>query len=370
MLDRSSIDPAAALAFGINTDTVTVTRAEAMKVGAVKRGRAVIAGVLSSLPLVELDAGGRPVADPPAWLEQPDPNVTLSHIITWTVDDLLFHGVSWWRVTGRYANGWPASFERLAPERVMVVAGTEPGAPGGVYVDGRLAPDADLRRFDGPDEGLLRTGANAIRTSLELEAATRRLAKLDVPLGYLTPEDSAQELDTTPGSAGLLNPDGTPDEETSEVDELLDTWDEARTTRNTAYLNRAIKYVQTQLDATKIQLTEQRQAQAVEIARHMNLEPRYVAAPTGDSSTYATVEGNRRELLDVSLAPYILPLEQRLSMGDTTPRGRRVRLRRTAWMRGDLHSVMQAAKLGHELGAVTEDEIRTEYLGLPPRSDA
>lgn len=359
----SSLSPEAATAFGINPDTVTVSRTSAMGIPAVKRGRGVICGVVSSLPLQLLEEStGRPTSSSPAWIARPDPNLPRSQVVTWTVDDLIFYGVSWWRVTARYSDGYPLSFERLDPARVMVTDDA-------VYVDGVAQADADLVRFDGPDEGLLRYGGRTLRTAIELEEATKRLAKLDIPLGYLRPVDGAQELDATPGSAGLTNSDGTPDTETSEVDALLDEWEAARATRNTAFLNRAVEYVTTQLDATKIQLSEQRQQQAVEIARLLNLEPRYVAAPSGDSNTYANAEGNRRELLDVSLAPYVLPLEERLSMPDVCKRGQRVRLARSQWLRGDLLSVMQAAEIAKGMGAITDDEIRTEYLGLPPRGE-
>lgn len=366
LLSTADMDPAAATAFGLNTDTLAISRREAMSIPAVKRGRGVICGVGSSLPLTLLDSSGRRAANAPAWVAQPDPNLTLCHVLTWTIDDLIFNGVSWWRVLERYADGYPLSFERVERERVTVEYDERTRA-GRVIIDGRHVPDADVVRFDGPDEGLLRYGGRALRTAIQLEEATKRLAKLDVPLGYLTPEDGAAELDTTPGSAGLTNPDGTADLETSEVDLLLDDWENARATRNTAFLNRAVKYVTTQFDAAKIQLTEQRQAQAVEIARLLNLDPRYVAAPTGDSLTYATSEGNRRELLDVSLAPYLNPIEQRLSMPDVTKRGQAVRLSRSQWMRGDLLNVMQAAQIAKEIGAIDDDEIRTEYLGLPPR---
>lgn len=365
LLTSADLSADAAAAFGINADTITISRQDAMTIPAMKRGRGVICGVISSLPLVLLDSAGvRITKDAPAWLGQPDPNVPLAGLLTWTVDDMLFHGVSWWRVTARYSTGWPSAFERLTPDRVMVIY---TGRTAEVYVDGRPADDRDLIRFDGPDEGILRNGGRALKTAIALENATRRLAKLDVPLGYLTPEDSAAELSTEEGSAGLI--DETTGEPTadSEVDVLLDTWEDARATRNTAFLNRAVKYVTVQFDAHKIQLTEQRQAQAVEVARLLNLDPRYVAAPTGDSTTYATSEGNRRELLDISLAPFINPIEQRLSMRDVTPNGQRIRLARAAWMRGDLLQVLQAAKLAHEIGAITTDEIRTEYLGLPPR---
>lgn len=363
LLSEANLTADAAAAFGINAESSTVTRTQAMSVSAVKRGRNVICGVIGSLPLQHLDASGRRIRDGRrrTWIEQPESARPLVGTLTWTVDDLIFNGLSWWIVRGRYSDNFPAEFERVERDRVTVIAAT-PRRPAELYVDGRKVDDRDVVRIDGPDEGLLRNGGRTLQTAIMLEQATKRLAKLDVPLGYLRPAEGAQSISTEEGSAN----DPT-DETLSEAEALLDTWEQSRAERNTAFLNRAIEYVQTQLDATKIQLNEQRESSRVDIANMLNLEPRYVAAPNGDSSTYATTEANRRELIDISLAPYLNAIEQRLSMRDVTPRGQRIRFARASWMRGDLATVMQAVSIARELGVIDDDEIRTEYLGLPPR---
>ena len=347
-----SLNAEAAAAFGINSDTVTATRTEAMSIPALRRGRAIICGIGSSLPLVDVDDLGARHDDPPSWLRQPDPGTTLAHIISWTLDDLLFHPVAWWRVTAREPDGYPAAFERLAPGRVTVSTATVRGRQvGRVYVDGVHVPDSELVRFDGPDEGLLRYGGRTIKTYVALDKAVQKFARLDVPLGYLRPAE------------------GTPELSREQIDELLDDWEDARDTRTTAYLNRAVEYATVQFDATKIQLTEGRQQAAVDCARLLNLAPRYVAAPSGDSSTYANVEGDRRELVDLTLAPYLTAIGQRLSLGDVSRPGHRVEFDRAAWMRGDLLSVMQAVEIAHRLGAVDAGEVRTDYLGRAPRPE-
>ena len=63
------------------------------------------------------------------------------------------------------------------------------------------------------------------------------------------------------------------------------------------------------------------------MARLLAVPTRYVAAPAqGDSLTYANLAEVRRDLLDVGgLSTYLVPIEQRLSMPDFTPRGTRVR---------------------------------------------
>lgn len=349
----TELNAEAAAAFGINQDTTTATRAEAMSIPAIRRGRSIIVGVVSSLPLVNLDDLGNRFDDPPAWVAQPNPNTTLSYEIGWTVDDLLFHGIAWWRVTSRDFDNFPLSFERIAPDRVSVPQVVRGGryVPGDVYVDGVKARDADLVRFDALDGGLLRDGGRTIQTYLALDRAVKKFARLDVPLGYLRPAEAATEL--------------TPDQ----IDALLDEWETARETRTTAYLNRAVEYATVQFDANKIQLAEARQLAAVDCARLLNLAPRYVAAPTGDSSTYSNVEGDRRELVDLTLAPFLTAIGQRLSLGDVSRPGRRVAFDRAAWMRGDLLSVMQAAEIALRSGAIDRGEMRTDYLGKPARPD-
>lgn len=346
----TDLNAEAAAAFGINQDTVTATRTEAMSIPAIRRGRSIVVGVAASLPLVQLDDLGNRFTDAAPWVSQPNPNTTQAYEVAWTVDDMLFSGRAWWRVTSREPDGYPASFERISLDRITVTAPTA-RTRGQVYVDGRLARDADLVRFDALDGGLLVDGGRTIQTYLALDRAVKKFARLDVPLGYLRPMEGTPELSPT------------------QIDDLLDEWETSRETRTTAFLNRAVEYATVQFDANKIQLAEARQLAAVDCARLLNLAPSYVAAPSGDSSTYSNVEGNRRELVDLTLAPFLTAIGQRLSMGDVSRPGRRVAFDRAAWMRGDLLSVMQAAEIGLRNGAIDAGEMRTDYLGLPARTD-
>lgn len=352
-----------AAAFGLSAGCDTISRREAMTVPAVKRGRAVIAGTIGTLPLVagRVGTGGADPAGTEAivagatarLIEQPDPNTTRAHIVTWTVDDLLFSGVSWWRVTGRHATGFPANAERIGPERV---GSTEHNGRRRITVDGELVDDRNIIRFDGPDEGVLKLGAGSLRTCLLLEAAVRNFARLDVPLGSIEPQEGADELSTAAGSAD----DGSG---RSEVEAMLDGWEAARRGRTTAYLRRA-KYVTHQLDARQLQLAEARQYQAGEVGLLMNLAPRYVNAPASDSLTYSTTEGDRRELVDLSLRPYLAAVADRLSMPDVTPRGHVVGFDLSAFLRGDLTAVTTAIAAG-----ITDAAEARTWLGLAPRTD-
>lgn len=359
-LTRTDLDPAAAVAFGLSPDLDSITRREAMRVPAVRRGRAIICGTIGAMTWQARrghDVVRRSLVD------HPDPNTTPQFIYTWTLDDLLFNGIAWWYVTAFDADGYPANAERVAKDRVQIVVDDRPTPRGElprmrVLLDGHPVDDGRMIRFDGPDEGVLTYGATTVKTCLALEQAARRYAKLDVPLGYLTPAEGAQELSTVAGSAGIVNDDR------SEVDVLLDSWEDARSKRTTAFLNRALTYQTTMFDATKVQLAEARQYQSAEVARLLNLPPRYVNAPQASGMTYATTEGDRRDLVDTTLGQYIAAVEQRLSMPDVTPRGQRVAADLGKYLRGDTKAVLEAGEIAVKIGAMTGPEVRTDWLGM------
>jgi hypothetical protein len=336
-------DVAAAFGFA-STAVEVVTRAEAMSVPAVRRGRAIICGNLGSMPLVARRGGE--VVDRP-WGDQPDTHVTRAHVLTWTVDDLLFSGRSWWRHLDRDAQGYPSVSERIEPSRVGFVM--QRGGTALVLVDGEPVDDRDLCRFDGPDEGLLSNGGRALRTAILLETAVRRNVDGMPPQDYLRLAEGATELDET------------------QIDALLDEWAEARRTRGTAFMNRSIEHGAVGFDPRAGQLAESRQHQAAEVARLMNLPADAVDAPGGTGMTYANVESKRRDVVDVTLRPFIAAIEQRLTMGDVTPRGTSVVVDLSSYLRADTAAAIKAAAEGKAAGILTEQEAR-ELVGLPPVS--
>lgn len=343
-----SLPPSIAEAFGINLSSSRVTRTEAMSIPAVRKGRQVIAGTLGAAPLVanRIRAGKSPERIERQLLIQPDPAVTRSFTLTWTLDDLIFYGVSWWRVLEFDAFNFPKRAERVHPTRIRIDF-----ANGRIYLDGKLVTDnRELIRFDGPDEGILTYGAVTLKTCLLLEAAVRVYAKMDIPLGYLQDEEG-QLLD-------------------DEVQTLLDGWERSRKTRSTGYIPRGLSYKNPSFNAEQMQLADARGFQAQEVARLMNLPASTLNAPTNDSLTYATTEGNRRELVDLTFAPYIASIEQRLSMPDVTPQGTTAGFDLGKFLRGDIKSVIETGKAAVESNLMTVDEVRTQWLGLPPTNES
>lgn len=340
----ASIPTEIATAFGLNTSSDSVTRPEAMSIPAMRRARQIICGTVAILPLVsirtlangEIERISRPL------LDQPDPNTTRAWTLAWTVDDLLFRGLAWWRVTDRDAQDYPSAAVRISLDRVMVDV-----SAGKVYVDGKEVEHRDLIRFDGLDEGIL-ANARSLRTCLLLEAAVRRNATGLPPQDFLRPAEGAPELTDT------------------EIDALLDEWQDARESSGTAYLNRAVEHGIVGFDPRAGQLAEARAYQAAEIARLANLDTEAVDAPGGSGMTYANVESKRRERLDTTLSPFMEAIAQRLSMGDVTPRGQVVRFDPWAWLRGDTAGLITAGAAAVNARILTPNEVRRDWLDRGP----
>jgi len=347
----TELDPVAAAAFGIGDGIGTrVTRDLAMRVPAVRRGRALIAGTIGTLPFVcyRTAADGSVSRVDRKLLQQLDPGTTPAYTLTWTVDDLLFYGVSWWRVTDRETVngeriGYPTAVERIDPLRVTVDQ-----VEGKVYIDGVHVPDADLIRFDGPDEGVLRNGVDVIPVARSLMAAAKRTADDDWSGLVLRLAEGADELTDV------------------QITELLDAWDDARRARSTAYLNRAVDPEKVSVSAGDRQLSELSNMTATDLARLLNLPASRIGAPQGSGMTYSNTESDRRDLVDTTLSQYLAPIYQRLSMPDVTPAGQAVAVDLTAYLRGTTSELVAAGAVAIDKGLATPEEVRTRWLGLPP----
>lgn len=341
----SNLPQEVARAFGVNTDSDYVTRKQAMSIPAVRQGRNVIAGRIGTAPLVctRVRAGKAPERVDRPFFTQPDPNCTRAALLTWTVDDLVFYGLAYWVVTSRDATQYPATAMRVSPDRITIDYSTHT-----LRLDGKEIEPRDVIAFQGPDEGLLVHGARTLRTCLLLEDAVRRSASADVPVGLFEDQQGAMLED--------------------EIETFLSSWEQHRRTRSTGYVPAGLKYVNPNADPVKMQLADARSFQAAEVARHLNLPAYSVNAPTNDSLTYSTTEGNRRDLVELTFAPYITAVEQRLSLGDVTPIGTAVAMDFAAFIRGDMAGTIQMGATAVASGLMTVDEVRDLWLRLPPLS--
>lgn len=329
-----------------------VTRAQAISVPAVKRARDLIAGTLGVLPVGVRNRRRETVTtgSAHALLSQPEPDVARTVTMTRTFEDMLFEGVSWWRITGFGWDGYPTKVRRLDPRSVNVRTN------GRVYVSSttgiaqghaeEYVPDAELIRIDSPNDPLLVAGARAIRTALLLDKTAARYADEPLPLGYFAPRD---------GHEDPMNEE--------EVVALLDEWEAARRERAWGYVGAALEPHPLQWNPEQLQLAKQRDHAVLEISRIAGVDPEDLGVST-TSRTYANAEQRRLDLLDFTLAAYVGAFESRMSMNDVTPDGYTVRFEYAGFLRSDTKTRMETYKIGREVG-VYDDERIAEIEGIP-----
>lgn len=322
-----------------------IDRRAAIQVPAVKRSRDLIAGTLGGLPIDVFDKDRRQVRCP--LLEQPERSVPRSVTMARTFEDMLFEGVAWWRIT-EFNGVWPAYVKRLKPRQVAVDEDR-----GRVMVDGREVPDRELIRFDSPTEGLLIAGARAIRTCLALDAYAANAAQGIPPLDWFSPAEDGVD----PFASTLEDEEAAQAEEEAAIAAFLDDWSRARQTRTTAYVPAALKYNAAGFDPKVLQLAEQRQHAVLEIAREAGIDPEELGVST-TSRTYANMFERRKAFTDFTLGLYRQAFEDRVSMGDVTPRGQYAKFNLDAFLRSSPAERFAAYKIGLEVGAIGKDEIR------------
>lgn len=279
-----------------------VTRATAMTVPAVRRARNVICGILGTFHLamwrdgITVEPGSHDVTA--GFLRRPQPDRTLAWLLTWTVDDLLFHDIAYWQIIGDRSDSdplVPRAVQRVDPGKVS----TSAADPSAYVIGGKRVPASDVIAFAGSGTGGLCSGPAAltILAAIELEAAALRYARTPVPQVII--KNLGQELDD------------------DEQDALIATYEAARRTSSTAYLNAAVELEAQGWDPSEMQLVEARQHVASEIARLCNLDARWVNAPGDAPQTYANMQDLRRDLVDVTLRPYQETIDQTLSVDAT-----------------------------------------------------
>lgn len=321
-----------------------VSRREAIQVPAVKRSRDLIAGSLGQLPLNVVKADL--TTETTSWLQQPERNVPRSVTMTRLVEDLFYEQVAWWRIVESDYRGFPSRVKRLKPDEVSVAEDQ-----GKVYVAGKHVPDSELIRFDSPNDALLVAGARAIRQCLLLDQAAQRYADGAPPGDYFTPAEGADPFDDDAEAQSLL----------------LDPWAAARKRRSTAWVPAAVNYHSATFNPEQLELADQRQHAVLEIARVAGVDPEELGVST-TSRTYANQFDRRKAFLDFTLGSYRAAIEDRLSMGDVTPRGSVVRFDLDNFLRSDAKSRYEAIRLGLEVGAIAPDEVRPSE-GKPPLSE-
>lgn len=283
--------------YGDDLPAIPLTRAEAMKVPAVAKARSVIVGTLARQPLAKFRGEDKITAD--AWMYRTSTRQAPRTRMLWTLDDLIFHGVSLWAVE-RGTAGQIVDAVRVPPEWWEVDDDLN------VLVNGVEVTADEVVLIEGPQDGLLDIAADTIRGARSMDRTWTSRVESPVPLMELHETDPNSQLTDT------------------EADELVKAWDAARRRGGTAFTPAGIEAKVHGQVATDL-FVNGRNMLRLDIANFLGLPASLLEGSTATASlTYSTKEDSRNELVDLSLAFWANPIEARLSQDDVVPRGQRV----------------------------------------------
>lgn len=276
---------------------LTVNRQLAMSVPAVARARGLIVGGIARCPL-EARQKGKRIDNQPLWMTRTDGMQSPAFRMTWTIDDLFFHGWSCWGLERDY-QGNVIRADRI-PYHLWDV-----DAEGVIRVNGTVAKPTEVCLIPGPNEGLLNYASETIRHAAQLQGLAVRYAE--------TP--AAQILLKQVKGQPLKNED---------IRALIDGWADARRGKNggVAFANESID-VQEMGKADSDLLVQGRNAAAIDIARATGVPAMMLDAGTAGTGTvtYRSQVSRNLELVDYALAPFMAAIAARMGLDDMVPRG-------------------------------------------------
>lgn len=303
-----SLSPAVVIAEALQLELsgLPMNRAQAIQIPAVSRARNLIAGAIAPLPLVALNGSGKLSAQPTflyrsSTLEDPYQRML------WTVDDLIFRGVSLWAVErGAKTNG---AAHAPVLDAVRVPLDRWSIRNGRIEVDGKVVDSEEVILFNGPTNGILNDARDSLRAAQAVEAAFVSRARNPLPLTV---------LEHAPGNTTPLTPE--------EVTALLEAWKTARKNPDGAvgYLPPGLTLTTPGTDAETL-LESARNAGRVDIANHIGIPVSLLDGGIAESSlTYRNAQGEVSRFYG-DLEFWMDPIAHRLSQDDVVPRGTRVR---------------------------------------------
>lgn len=276
-----------------------VTRAEAMRIPALARARALIVTTVARLPFYAA-AGDLRLDEQPRWIDRTNGPVSPYHRMLMTVDDLLFYGWSLWALR-RDFDGRVIEADRVPIDRWTT------DDDGTILIGDARANAAEVCLIPGVHEGILSFGADTIRHARTLLDAVARAAE-------------------TPNAQVELHQTNDVPLTRDEVDRLKAEWIAARRGKNggVAFTTAGIE-VKDHGAPIKELIVEGRNAAAVDIARLCGIPSTMIDATlTGSSLSYANTASRMAELVTFGLSPFIAAIAGRLGMDDMVPRGTRI----------------------------------------------
>lgn len=277
-----------------------ITRADAMMIPAVVRGRGLIVTTIARSPLIA-ERDGAELEEQPRWINRTSGPISSFHRMLWTADDLLFYGWSLWAVTRDYDN-------RVIDAARVPIERWEFSQDDEVLIDGAPADNDEVILIPGIHEGILSFGAETINQARGLLATAERAA---------TNPAAMIELSQT-NDYPITKP---------EVDELIARWSAARRGENggVAFTSHGIE-TKEHGAAKEHLLIEGRSASSIDIARLLGIPASMIDAnQAGSSLSYSNTESRMNELISFGIAPLMASIASRLGLDDIAPRGTTIR---------------------------------------------
>ncbi|MBT1676010.1 phage portal protein [Curtobacterium aurantiacum] len=289
------------------TKAELITRADAMTIPPVTKGRGIIVSQIAPAPLRAWQ-DAELVSDQPEWLHHTEGALGPWHRMAWTIDDLLFSGYSLWGVErgddGKItdAHRIPIEWWKIDPQSGEILVQNSG--------DGKQEPvdDSSVILFPGPQDGLLSIATRSLRGAASIEESWVKRMRVPIPVTEL---NQTQDNGLTP----------------EEAEELVQAYIDARMDENGAVVLTpfGVELVAHGTEAVNV-ATDARNYSKVDVANFLMLPASVLDGSVSTASlTYSTKEGARNEVLDYPLRYWSDPIAARLSQDDVSDEGVSIR---------------------------------------------
>jgi hypothetical protein len=279
-----------------------ITKADALSVPAVAKGRGILHSLINSRPLVAYSRSGERLVTQPTWLYRLDSGIPTQYRTGQMLDDFIFHGQTLLAITRRGTDGFPLNVEHV-PFDAWVRK-----ADGVIAIRDEEVDGDDLIWIDGPMDGLLNVAQKKVRESIKLDAAALSRATTQIPLMELHMTDDT-EL-TQEEQEGLFQ---------SALKARQNPDRPIMITPNNIELNvhgdKAIDLFESGRNAVRI-----------DFANYFNIPANLLDGGVDNKTiAYSNEEGKRNELYDMTLSFWAQNIEGFLSQDKVTPQGTSIR---------------------------------------------
>lgn len=289
-------------------------RDAALAIPAVSKARNLLVATVARFPLkairVNADSTETDITAEHPWLYRTNTTVSPYERMAWTIDDLIFYGVSLWLLERGAPSGEDKRRPILNAEWCPTAEWTiEPDEDGilGIHVNGIPIAADRYMLINSPFEGLLTVGRRTLRGARDVEDSWVGRAKNPIPMIDLH-RDSDEMSD-------------------DEVTKMVDDWAAARTSPNGAIGSTPASVTPQVYGELKPELfVEGRNAIRTDVGSFLNVRASMLDGTIGiDSLTYTTKDGERNLFYELDVPFWTDPVTARMSLDDIVPRGTRIR---------------------------------------------